>query len=444
MTTKRWVLVLVALIVIALLAKVFFFPPRVSDVGGTQDLARDTGGRYDCPDHGPVQVGDTTYTQLSVPGPITGIPEFHDCQRVITVDGGGVNYGPRIGLFASQGLGQFQVTPLQYQSPGSGAMGTSTLVPGPQGVTQAVVTTQQGAGPPAFVEVVAWGDYKPLGINYGISCLYIVPDPTRPTGLAGKMVHVALESQCANGANQVEGTVTKMLWVYPMQLTGYRPEDIPPVARWDWDVRNRKQAIGVRCGDTWCNIGLEHLQVPPAHAPMPPTNPKQDRVFGVKGWYDEQNMAVPGGGGLVPAPQVGTIFPDPGLVDVTDSNAFSGRWIPVAKVKFPVVNPHYSQKFSVVQTGQGPLNEVYVCAGADCSFGDATAPNCTVPPGAWNWYAKIVSAVGGNKSPRFKCVNRHVHVDFMPVATARWRWHPTDETMWIRCAGGCCEVTGEE
>jgi hypothetical protein len=27
-------------------------------------------------------------------------------------------------------------------------------------------------------------------------------------------------------------------------------------------------------------------------------------------------------------------------------------------------------------------------------------------------------------------------------AVVRWRWKPNDETMWVACPAGCCEVYG--
>src|SRR5688500_4692594 len=43
---------------------------------------------------------------ISVSGPITGIPEFHDCQRLITASG--TKYGPLVAIFAAYYLDRLE------------------------------------------------------------------------------------------------------------------------------------------------------------------------------------------------------------------------------------------------------------------------------------------------------------------------------------------------
>ena len=77
--------------------------PRVAPAGDTTPQAVLT--RSVCPQHQPVWIPaseDTAWRQvasLTVPGAITQIPEFHDCQRLLRP--GEAGYGPTAAIYAS-------------------------------------------------------------------------------------------------------------------------------------------------------------------------------------------------------------------------------------------------------------------------------------------------------------------------------------------------------
>ena len=123
--------------------------------------------RADCPDHNPITVrlhGDSVgpLNELTVSGAITQIPEFHDCQRFIVNDGKA--YGPLVGIFAFRGLDT--LTRIRPR--------TTPLFPVPAATPHAPPTAM-----PAVAEIVNFDTtaYDPLGIQPGINCLYLFPDP---------------------------------------------------------------------------------------------------------------------------------------------------------------------------------------------------------------------------------------------------------------------------
>jgi Putative intracellular protease/amidase len=395
--------------------------------------------RFDCPEHQGVFIqfpgGDTTtFTQLSVPGPLTLIPEFHDCQRLISQNG--VEYGPLVGIFASDRLNQMTVTGARYVDP------EAPLAPvTPRGA--AVVTIPNATQLYAFVEAVAWGDYGPLGIKKGINCLYVVPDAQTPSGLKGKMFSVIDETECDKGVDEVQGNMTPLDATILLPESEFNSKDYPAAARWDWDTRHQWWVIGVKCGGAWCIISPENSQStvdPPHQPPSSAGNSLKRRVFRIKGWYDEQRLAVNGSTGLLPGPHNVTAFPAHNLGDYDLVEDFKD-WKLVANVDMRASWALYTTKLGFSRTNPGgPYNEVRICQGTLCNVPQTTpALNCTKDVDGNVWYARITAPNGVST---YRCVNNHRHSNYDPPATVRWRWTLKDETLWTRCAEGCCEVTG--
>src|SRR5207245_9510779 len=93
----------------------------------------------------------------------------------------------------------------------------------------------------------------------------------------------------------------------------------PPVARWDWDPAHHEQYIGIKCGVAWCEVGSQQFAPAPALTAGPSFDPVtgftattgSDHVYTIKGWYDEQQLAVPAGDGLAPGACHGVLMPKP-------------------------------------------------------------------------------------------------------------------------------------
>lgn len=373
---------------------------------------------------------------LSVPGPTTNIPEFHDCQRIIKEDG---QYGPLMAVFAAADLSE-----RTFEA---------------QHTTRESLTTFAAA---EVVNLSADYSYQPLGIEPLFNCLYVYRLPGEP--LRAKMIPVGpQERACGRAINPIIAT-GKDLSVRETLKGMYDPSEIPAVARWDWDRRHREQYIGLRCGNAWCEVGRpaegskpEFVSSPPYLTPPGPgpiDGPR--RVRAIKGWYDQQVLAVDHGLSVRPGLIRATIFPDPELKSkqVTD---YYNRWVPVSYVAFEGTSALYKGKFnfdripSVVPLAN--MNRISLCHG--------TSLGCNVPltlpieqglvnscgkkalflsPLIESWWARVEAATGSPKRTIYKCVIRREHPGVNIPATARWRWLAEDETEWQYCPNGCCEM----
>lgn len=402
----------------------------------------------ECPDHD-VRIRsarDTTLfvTEVPLAGPLTNIVEFHDCQRLISLSDGRA-YGPLVGIWVSRALDRLpdslgQVNPAIPASAGLSKLAASDTISdlGP------AVPSAAGTGL-AFVEIYAWDDgYRPLGIDRGWNCLYLFPAGSGRRYVA-RMVPTEDENSCLipAGADTIGGTP---LNVFPVTMPGLGPKDYPMVGRWEWNRRKgaEHQYIGIGCGTSWCEITDQTMRPDsPRHSIGSTPGAAERRVWEVAGWYDEQQLAVSGTGNvLVPAHFKGTAIPDPGLDTLENTEAFDGKWVPVAEVSLEAESPAYVSKLNFHRgalpsgTPARSTTRVYMCMHR-CDFSDGAAPACKHPPEGEPWWAKIVS----RGSVQYRCVTRTPHegMGHLP-GTARWRWMNKDETLWVRCTQGCCQV----
>jgi hypothetical protein len=367
---------------------------------------------------------------LSLPKINTDVPEFHDCQKFVIHKKTGKRYSSLFAIFARDSLDSL-------------AQRFNAIKPGDSVLTQADTSRAVTAGAPlAVAEVLAVDSaYHPLGILAGFNCLFLYGDLSTASGLAAKMVPVGgSEQQCATITNPMPLTGT-ILEVY---RTPFAAAYVPPVARWDWDSVHNQQHIGLACGSGWCDIGANGFDPSDAHANTIAS--AGDQVYAVKGWYDEQRLAFPGvgTGPLSVGTVVGSFTPLPDLgSDTGDPSAsrYNHAWVQVAtgavedsgstvyfkKLNFEPTTPvHSTVKVSLCFGGR-----------ADCIPSTVTkGPNCTNPTN--NWWARVTSE--RKNETHYFCVTRRDHPGVNVPGVVRWRWAVKDETMWIRCLEGCCEV----
>lgn len=351
----------------------------------------------------------TTLTVIPVSGPITNVPEYHDCQRFINPPA----YGPMVAIFAHHALDSM------YDQ-----------------ITDSVA----GVALQAAAEIYSYdGDYDNLHIQRGFNCLYL----TRTSGVwAARIVWV---DQDADACLKPPVSSGHPLQVRPQSFPGLQEPDVPPVARWDWDPRRSQQYISIRCGREWCEVGpsgfsssagLGSPTLPDLDASTPA---EVQRVLRIKGWYDEQYLALPGTGpfGLNPSLIRGTAIPHPMLERLTTVAHFTGQWRPSAYIRLDAPALDYSTKLGLQQG----LNRIFMCQG-DFSGCPNTAgipqPICDAAADG-QWWAKVVSPSGA--SPTYFCVIRRTHPGVVIPGTVRWRWDSDDEKTWIRCPEGCCTVS---
>lgn len=422
-----------------------------SSVAGVQDTTRrGVPLRYECPLTDSIIVGPPFVTApastIPVAGPLSHIPEFHDCQRFIRRKYFlWSRYDSLYAIFASFRLDSLWLTRGLGGTSFNIRCDASTIVTRGHPCISRVVgdsVAVEGNGI-AFAEIVSWGGtYDQLGIGPGYNCLYLF-DPATPKAF---MVKQGLTNdKCATLNTFPTGANVKQLPVRRTVVPTYAAGDYPPVARWDWDHRKTQQYIGIRCGAAWCEVSNGDAPLAPsvAYVALSAVTATQKRVVEIKGWYDEQRLDVG-----VPSGIRGNAFPAPGL-HTFNLTHFTGNWVPVAFISLASPHPKYQQTFNFGSASIGPgvtfaaLDTVELCHGPNCAVPQTPALNCTWGSSAndHQWWARIKRAAPG-QPPMYKCVTRRGHEglgDSIP-GTVRWRWMGNDETVWMRCDVGCCEV----
>lgn len=335
---------------------------------------------------------DSTEINLNWIGMATGFPEYHDCQKLIEPQNRR-EYAQLAALFATQ-----------QDRPASPDASKAYLL----------------AYAINFGQANGSHTYAPLDMRLGISCVYAQLHPSASTAWL-----LPREESIDCVAAEID-TLALTVAGYPrLELKRTRipeatAEDYPRVARWDWDSNRSEQYIGVECGLAWCEIGRPGFtpsllpEVPPG-VPMP-----NSRVYQIKGWFDVQRLAVfRSDGELIPGPEVGVIYPHP-LLDSREPEDFAAT-VQGAIFTIDRTSTIYNKKFNMEP---GSVSVVRV-----------TKPS----NGNNNWDGR---ARRGN-------VDKTVRVLYRPKptpstgrlrGTARWRWTDTDESAWMSCIHGCCQI----
>ncbi len=373
--------------------------------------------------------GQLNAAGLSLSPYITDIVEFHDCQQFIVKDrtSGNFRYTSLFAIFARVNLD------LPYRPSVEMPEGFDATT---MGMPMATIFAYDSA-------------YAPLGIEKGFNCLYFFKSGVGiETNWQARVVPVqTTEAQCAIPLQPADARGT-------MLAVSIAPgSDVPPpVARWDWDTSNLQQYIGIRCGTTWCEV---HPTSAASGATFSSSVPLRTLESRSKGWYDEQILTLAESEIGMPAQVsnvVGTFIPAPNLGDETglpEHSRYAGAWQTVAAVAIRGNPGRYTSKFNLIESGEDIARNVvslcYVVATnqAGCPGLDKSALNCSTD----EWYARIVRDRNAASSvTKYFCVTRRSHDRMNMPATppipgvVRWRWLLNDETMWVRCLHGCCEV----
>jgi hypothetical protein len=433
----------------------------------------------ECPHNWGTYVDSTIDSgQLVLPGRITNIPEFHDCQRFIATTGNGLTYMPIFAVFGAWDLSARWDSVLAHPALALVTPLRPVALDSVSGALTVTATLQQVQSPPshaptgrpsatarsgwAFVEILSEGSYAPLGIGPGFNCafVYVVADTPQ-----ARMVHFegAKEPDCRQPVDPdtLGGTILNVhRTIHPSHPDTL---DYPAAARWDWDPQHQIQYFGVKCGAAWCEVGLPGFVASPLPSLAAAALENGQRVRHIKGWFDQQRLAP----ALVanpdaPSPGWGTIFADLNLVDRKVSD-FSGNWLLVARATVDTSLAAYESKWNLAPAAPDQSeNLVYLCKGEwetcrvvaqsvpDLAPGPIpdVAPTCpnagdVTPADSGVWWTGIVST---KASVKFACVIRRDHskaladLGLKPTGTVRWRWRDQDETIWISCDAGCCEV----
>lgn len=196
----------------------------------------------------------------------------------------------------------------------------------------------------------------------------------------------------------------------------------PPTARWAWTrpgERDGQHYIEVRCGEGECAVTPDGVVLPDD---LPTGNPRRT----IPGWYDAQFLAVKGT--LPSAPTDSILIPGPwAAVYPTMGPADPGPAPPEPQFAATVqVDPTgeiglYRDKFKLNAAGRS--NMMIQTFGTDPDRPDS---------------AKAILGIGADTIVRNVSVG--TGIKHGPHGSARWRWHNTDEGIWIPCYyWGCCE-----
>ncbi len=316
------------------------------------------------------------------------IPEAHDEQPL--TDGAG-NYGPMSYIFASPYLDGF-TREAQF------------IEHGPRGVLVAVVYVN------APVNAVLPATYGRLQLRGGVNCIWLSAAPAANLIAWAAYVSSAQPSDSTCVAPPAPGP---FLVVRRTGAPGHF--DVPPVARFDEDVAGQP-LLGVKCLAGWCEIGPQGFQRKVALVPEVPPGHRETRI---KGWHDEQRLAVDAGAGqMTPGPRA-ALRPVRNL-HALSAASFRMTWRPVATIFFLTTPPPGSNyaKWGL-QAGHNRL-ELIEFEG--------------------RWVARIRRQDGSIRY--WPHVQRHVHYDAPVPGAARFRWTALDDGGWVPCGQACCLVDG--
>ncbi|MBR9991092.1 MAG: hypothetical protein KFH98_15125 [Gemmatimonadetes bacterium] len=381
---------------------------------------------------------------ISIAGPITNVPEFHDCQRLVIAG----QYGPLVAVWVSNRINQLyaDLGPVPQDTVGRPADSADLLA--------ATNTTSRSV---PVLQIYNYGDpvpFAPLGeLPFGFTCVYftLVQDST----LRAWKYSTGTNNDCYQPLTRSEFVpVTRVSFEFT------KDTDYPPVARWEWDAGQARHGVGVKCGTAWCRLGPLRMTV--QHYDNLVTAAGEDsRVFSIPGWYDEQVLSAPEGGlipikfirreglfpfriilfgrNLKPSGVRGTIFPDPSL----ESRRIGDfeKWVRVAEVHLSEPSEHYARKFNFVHHTEQPAAVIHLRHSTEHD------PWPVLKSRDDDWQAAIVSSAGDTIFRKVIWRGYHdskAQPGWVPTpGTVRWRWLEVDETTWEWCPEGCCETTTE-
>lgn len=377
-------------------------------------------------------------TVIALIGSQSRIPEYNDCQRFVVPLSGATGTASRLVFDSLYAI---------YADPN---------------LPQLMLKIDSGGLAIRVALIVSYnGTYASLGIGPGYSCLYLYKDTPGAVTIRASMEAAPTESACPFRIAPTSGLAGTALEVRRDTFAKLTDVDYPPVARWDWDPGRKEQYIGIKCGAGWCEVGRAGFTSSAGFVAPSSWSAERRRIRLVKGWYDEQILAVnptPGADPYVSGIR-GTVFPHPQLSEYENA-AFYNRWRPVGAIALSASHPTYKSKLNsraapVAYGGTpfilGQLNLIALCqddpeTGETCPGLPSPAPKCPSPYEslAWGW-ARIRLAGTTAAAPNYKyvCVPRWANptASSNPVpGAARWRWLVADETVWTKCSAGCCEV----
>jgi hypothetical protein len=313
------------------------------------------------------------------------IPEYHDEQRLVDGSGG---FGPEAYIFASPYLDGFtSVSQIAEQ--------------GTPGLLVAVVVVEGSSTSPLPPT------YTKLGLKGGINCLWLAHQPGSAGGpWRGRISAAGPNRECSR--TQPTSDLAVIRTAHPQHGNH---ADYPPVGRFS-EASDGQPLLGVKCLNAWCEFG------PSGFASRPPRQASSSKKGRIKGWHDEQRLALDASGTL--RPSIGaSVIPEDDLAGrgVAD---FQSGWTKVA----------------TIHIHDDPTGTKYADWGLRLG---ANTLELREIGGVWR--ARVTPSAGGPQREWLRVI-RHVHFDAVVPATARWRWSSLDDGVWVPCGLACCRTDG--
>lgn len=193
------------------------------------------------------------------------------------------------------------------------------------------------------------------------------------------------------------------------------------------DGAGRLPFIGVPCGGAWCEIGMNlgAYQRPGHYVGRGSVSEN------AKGWHDEQQVAYGGGTGSLRRGARASIIPEAGIAaPPTDAYVTphpQGTGVIGMKVATIWFQGDPVDKYEESWGLRGGRTSVWLrridVSGRPTLQAQFTRSQYPDPVGTWFLVAHAD--------------HRNIEIP----STARWLWNPEDETIWLACEQGCCEVT---
>ncbi|MEO8878866.1 MAG: hypothetical protein ABI446_00555 [Gemmatimonadaceae bacterium] len=399
---------------------------------------------------------------LSLAGRQIDVPEYNDCQRLLVNKSGGLDpqytalkFGSVGAIFARAKLDNVYRKELPIGNAVGRPFYAALVHPNP-------ATTRVTAI--GFV----WtpGNYPPLGMRGEFACIVLQwegpVDPFKPRNYHAWMVGVGPKQTCNTPLDLPASSAFYLgAQELPTQKIGNELDSIPPVARWDWDAHRGEQYIGIACPSGWCELYGEDPFKPHGHSSSPNYQVSNalnilgqaGHVVRQKGWYDEEYLAsTKSTGGTLPeldgTGAIGTVFPVPELKWRDMSNYPPGVFVPVAWISISSLSPGYSAKYGFKLNTAPPkrpdLNALFLCLDdgkgkCKVKLKKACLPTHDHQNGP-QFYARLGRGPNDPDGTDF-CVDFiGTNPEAPPPGTVRWRWLDDDQTIWVSCPAGCCQI----
>ncbi|MSR36933.1 MAG: hypothetical protein EXR95_09910 [Gemmatimonadetes bacterium] len=335
----------------------------------------------------------TAITDSTVARLLTGATrldgEVYDCQRLVLSTGAAGEFGPLVGLYPVDATLRL----------GLGRTDFTNALP-------AAAVYSWGAAGGSYADA-----YPELAPAAGAACLWLRNAAGTVDGWRAALVAGA---GCGDSPGPPHDS-TFALRVFERVYPGTASVDYPRTARWQWDLDARRQIIGVKCGDAWCEVtgkgGGE-----PRTQPLEGGNAVAREK--VPGWSDAQHLAVydSAAGRARPGPW-GSVVAYHGIAGEAPA------WVEgllAARMTVYGAAGAFSDRFYLQPEGASGHDDLIL------RF-----------PGMQDEAWLQQGPMRRRKASRIQFAPT---ADHQVVGTVRWRWNDHGETIWVYCSSATCAV----